>query len=99
VLTLLELVARRSLAEQQEELAGLVPGNPKMKTARPTAERLLAAFTNLHLLVHQQGTQIQTRLVETLSPLHRTILELLHLPPSCYDLTRSQTVTNGEGAG
>jgi transposase len=99
VLTLLELVARRSLVEQQEELAGLVPGNPKMKTARPTAERLLAAFTNLHLLVHQQGTQIQTRLVETLSPLHRTILELLHLPPSCYDLTRSQTVTNGEGAG
>jgi hypothetical protein len=85
-LTLLELVARRSLVERQEEIAGLVPGNPKMQTARPTAERLLAAFGNLHLLAQQAGSQVQTRLVETLSPLQRYILELLHLSPSCYDL-------------
>jgi hypothetical protein len=44
VLTLLELVAQRSLATRQEAIAGLVPGNPKMMTARPSAERLLAAF-------------------------------------------------------
>jgi hypothetical protein len=80
-------VARRSLAEQREEIAGLVPGNPKMKTARPTAERLLAAFGNLHLLVQRTGNQVHTRLVETLSPVQQYILELLHLSPSCYDLT------------
>lgn len=89
VLTLLELVARRSLAERKEELAGLVPGNPKMKTARPTAERLLAAFAGLHLLVQRVGSQVRTCLVERLSPLQRYILELLHLSPSCYDLTRT----------
>jgi transposase len=87
VLTLLEMVARRTLAERAEEIAGLVPGNRKMKTARPTAERLLAAFSNLHLLVQRTGDQVQTHLVEELSPLQRAILELLHLDPSCYDLT------------
>jgi transposase len=97
VLTLLELVARRSLAERQEEIAGLVPGNPKMKTARPTAERLLAAFGNLHLLAQQAGSQVQTRLVESLSPLQRYILELLHLSPSCYDLTGAVGMPDGSG--
>jgi transposase len=104
VLTLLELVARRTLAERAEEIAGLVPGNRKMKTARPTAERLLAAFSNLHLLVQHTGDGVRTHLVEELSPLQRAILELLHLDPSWYDLTvcmrmpsaneKSQTVLN-----
>jgi transposase len=97
VLTLLELVARRSLADQREEIAGLVPGNPKMKTARPTAERLLAAFGNLHLLVQRTGNQVQTRLVEPLSPLQQYILELLHLSPSCYDLTGTVGMPDGGG--
>ncbi len=44
VLTLIDFVARRELEKSGEKLAGLVPGNPKMATARPTAERLLEAF-------------------------------------------------------
>jgi len=98
VLTLLELVAQRSLAARQEEIAGLVPGNPKMKTARPSAERLLAAFGNLHLLAQRTGAQVQTRLVEALSPLQRYILELVHLSPSCYDLTVTLRLPDGGGA-
>jgi hypothetical protein len=94
----LELLARRSLADRQEQIAGLVPGNPKMQTARPSAERLLAAFGNLHLLAQQAGSQVQTRLVETLSPLQRYILELLHLSPSCYDLTVTLRLPDGGGA-
>jgi hypothetical protein len=43
----MEFVVRRELAENQEKLAGLVPGNPKMATARPTAERLLSRLLNL----------------------------------------------------
>jgi transposase len=97
VLTLLDLVARRSLAERQKEIAGLVPGNPKMTTARPTAERLLAAFGNLHLLVQRSGDQVQTCLVEGSSPLQRFILELLHLSPSCYDLTSAVGMPKGNG--
>jgi hypothetical protein len=98
VLTLLELVSQRSLAERQEEIAGLVPGNPKMQTARPSAERLLAAFGNLHLLAQRTGAQVQTRLVEALSPVQRYILELVHLSPSCYDLTMTLCMPDRGGA-
>jgi hypothetical protein len=66
-----------------------------MKTARPTAERLLATFGNLHLLVHRVGDQVQTRLVKPLSPVQQYILEVLHLSPSCYDLTGAIGVTDG----
>ena len=43
VLTLLESVVRQRLGEQKEEMAGLFAGNPKRRTAQPTAERLLNA--------------------------------------------------------
>jgi len=46
-LTLLEFVIRRELADNLESSAGFVPGNPKMKTCRPTAERLPPQFNNL----------------------------------------------------
>lgn len=90
-ITLLEYVIRRSLAELGESIAGLVPGNPKMKTARPTAERILSQFENLHLLVKGTSKQISGFLVEKLSPLQCRILELLGLSPKIYDLTFAQT--------
>ena len=67
-LTLLEFVARRNLKTQKEEIARLVPGNSKNKTDRPTAERLLAAFTNLHLVVETGQTEITGYLNESLTP-------------------------------
>ncbi|NTV59410.1 MAG: IS1634 family transposase, partial [Deltaproteobacteria bacterium] len=76
-LTLLEYVIRRALAKQGETLAGLVPGNPKMKTARPTAERILSQFDNLHLLVKETSRKVSGFLVEQPSPLQCRILELL----------------------
>ena len=36
---LLELIAQPALAEQGERPTGLVPGNPKTKTAHPNADR------------------------------------------------------------
>lgn len=83
-LTLLEFVARRSLKEQAETLDGLVPGLPKMTTDRPTAERLLARFKNLHLLLEQTEAGVKGTLVETLTPLQRRILALLHVPETVY---------------
>jgi transposase len=44
VLTLMEFVIRWELAKGGETLSGLVPGNPKMKTAQPTAEQILSQF-------------------------------------------------------
>lgn len=85
-LTLLEYVARRSLSDHKETIAGLVPGNPKMKSDRPSAERLLAAFGNFHLLCTETDQMISATLIEALTPLQKRILALLHLPTSIYDL-------------
>ena len=94
VLTLMEFVVRRELAENQEKLAGLVPGNPKMTTARPTAERLLSQFKELHLLIEYKGSEITGRLVERLSPLQEKILTLLKVPRELYNLSFSEPMVN-----
>ncbi|MBF0204718.1 MAG: transposase, partial [Desulfamplus sp.] len=87
VLTLIEFVSRKELSERQEKLSGLVPGNPKMKTDRPTAERLLAQFDNLHLLMEEKGKDISGVVVEGLTSLQKKILILLKLPETIYDLS------------
>jgi transposase len=93
-LTLLEYVAQHSLANRGETLAGLVPGNPKMKTARPSAERLLARFDNLHLLIRRSNSQITGEPVETLSDLQQRILDLLDIPETVFELSFSVPVSN-----
>jgi transposase len=93
-LTLMDFVARRELARRQETLAGLVPGNPKMKTTQPTAERMLARFQNLHLMVKYTQTSIIGEIVESLTPLQRQILKLLGIPESVYEIGFSTAVLN-----
>lgn len=85
-LTLLEFVVQRELVQQEEALAGLVPGNPRMRTARPSAERLLVAFDYLHLLITTSSTHCEGHLVEPLSALQQRILALLQLPEAIYQL-------------
>jgi len=87
VLTLIEYVSRRELENSNETISGLVPGNPKMKTKRPTAERLLSQFDNIHLLIEEDETEVTCALVETLKPLQRLILSLLQIPANIYSLT------------
>jgi transposase len=89
VLTLMEFVVRRELAIQGETLGGLVPGNPKMKTARPTTERLLAQFKGLNLLIEEREGKVVGRLVEKLTPLQKHIIELLGLSQDIYELSFS----------
>ena len=86
-LTLIDFVAQRSLAQENTSIAGLVPGNPKMKTSRPSAERLLDAFDKLHLVITDINGSISGFLLESLSPLQCFILDLLHIPLSVYDLS------------
>ena len=83
VLTLLEGVVRQRLDTQKEELAGLFAGNPKRRTAQPTAERLLEAFREVTLTVVSAPGFTQ-RQVTPLSPLQQQILTLLGFSPAVY---------------
>jgi transposase len=83
VLTLLEFVVRRGLAQNQEQLAGLYAGNPKRTTATPRAETLLEAFKNIYLNTVTIGEQIFLH-ITPLSDLQRKILSLLGLSPDIY---------------
>jgi transposase len=84
VLTSLEFVVRRRLAEQEALLAGLYKGNPKRTTARPTAERLLAAFDHITLSMVIVGGQVHYHLT-ALSALQRRILGLLDFAHNPYE--------------
>ena len=87
VLTLMEFVVARELTHRGEGVSGLVPGNPKRKTARPSAERILALFSYIHLLVDETESQALGRRVEPLSTLQQQMLDWLDFPQSIYDLT------------
>jgi transposase len=90
-LTLIEFVAQRKLAKREESVAGLVPGNPKMETERPSAERILAQFDHLHLSVEETTTEVTGHLVESLTPLQCRLLDLLGVPQVAYDLNFTRT--------
>ena len=80
--TLIEFQVRRELQTQQDEIVGLYAGNPKRKTQRPTAEKLLAAFRGITLYHHRDGTWEIT----PLNNLQRRILALMKLPETIYAL-------------
>lgn len=83
VLTLLEFVVRRGLAQTQEKLTGLYAGNPKRATARPSAEMLLTAFKPINLSVVTIGPQVHRHL-PPLSDLQQRILTLLGFSIDIY---------------
>jgi len=86
-LTLLEFVSRRELAKNKETISGLVPGNPKMRTHRPTAERLLPQFDNLHMIIEDSQSHTKGYLFENLNSLQCKILDILGIPREIYDLS------------
>lgn len=83
VLTLVEFVVRRHLANAGQTVAGLYAGNPKRETARPTAEAILRAFRGLSVVVVQSGGQVHAML-SSLSPLQQRLLELLGRSADMY---------------
>ena len=83
VLTLLEFVVRRKLAEQAAKLAGLYAGNPKRSTTTPRAETLLEAFKPIYLTVVTMGEQVHLH-VTPLSDLQLKILSLLSFSPDIF---------------
>lgn len=82
-LTLLEFVARRRLAADGTTLAGVYAGQPTRTTARPTAERLLAAFRDVTLTVVELAGRV-VRHITPLTTLQQRILALLDCTPEIY---------------
>lgn len=83
ILTLTEFRVRQALHETSERLVGLNPAAPSQATVRPTTDRLLAAFSTLHLsIIHLEG-QVR-RYVPPLTALQQRILALLALPDYLY---------------
>jgi transposase len=83
VLTLVEFVVRRELADSQEKLPGLYEGNRRRATDRPTTERLLRAFEGIVLYCVPTGEQVSYQLTP-LADLHMRILHLMSLPADLY---------------
>lgn len=82
VFTLMEFVVRLALEQTQQSLAGLYDGNPKRKTNRPSAERMLQAFCHLTLYSLSNSTIFITPRTD----LQKQILSLMKMPESLYQL-------------
>lgn len=85
VLAVTEFVLRESLRKDQAKLPGLHLENKKKMTDKPTAERILKAFSNVSLTIikNAAGEEILCRLT-TLSGLQKEILQRLGLSTSLY---------------
>lgn len=81
LLALGDYQAKQTLAQQNAELTGIYPGNPKRGTAQPTTERMLKAFEHINLLIMPSQTQ-EVCFVTQLSPVQERVLALLGLPTS-----------------
>ncbi len=85
VLTVTEFVLRRSLETAQASLPGLHPENKQKMTDKPTAERILKAFSDISLTIitNAAGEDILRRLTP-LSGLQEDILQRLGLGTTLY---------------
>ncbi len=83
VLSLMEFVVRRQLAQEGAALAGLYVGNPKRATTHPSTERLLEAFQEITLTLVIEPQQTRRHLT-ALSPLQQRVLALFEFTPTIY---------------
>ena len=83
LLILIEFVVRRALKRESIKLVGLHKENPKKATDKPTAKRLLQAFSNITLTIIQFPDRVVWH-VTPLTPLQNRILLLLGFSPNIY---------------
>ena len=95
VITVTEYVLRRSLERDQARLPGLHPENKQKRTDKPTAERILKAFSGISLTIMKNATgeEILRRLTP-LSGLQEDILQRLGLRASLYGQLEIQEMGN-----
>jgi hypothetical protein len=65
-----------------------------MKTKKPTAERLLSAFDNIHLLIEENRKNVKGVVVEGLSTLQKKILSLLKLPETIFNISFNEKINS-----
>jgi len=83
LLALGDHLAKGNLAQEQAELAGIYPGNPKRSTTTPTTERMLAAFGNINLTIVPVAGQLLYQ-VTPLTAVQQRILDLWQLSDTLY---------------
>jgi transposase len=95
VLTVTEFVLRRSLEQAQASLPGLHPENKQKVTDKPTAERILKAFSDVSLTIikNAAGEEILRRLTP-LSGVQEDILQRLGLGTALYRQLEIQEMGN-----
>jgi transposase len=95
VLTVTEFVLRRSLEQAQAGLPGLHPENKQKVTDKPTAERILKAFSDVSLTIikNAAGEEILRRLTP-LSGIQEDILQRLGLGVALYRQLEIQEMGN-----
>jgi transposase len=93
VLTVMEFVLRRSLETAQARLPGLHPENKQKMTGKPTAERILKAFSDISLTIIKTaaGEDILRRLTP-LSGVQEDILQRLGLGAALYEQLEIQGI-------
>jgi transposase len=92
LLTLFELTVRAGLATAGEELVGLYEGQPKRKTSRPTATRLLKAIARMGVtLTHVIAEDDARWCVSALPALLLRILALAGLSSTLYTRLAANT--------
>ena len=94
LLTLIEIVVRRSLSDPNETLSGLYDGQPYRKTQTPTAKRLLSVFGSISR-IQLKPDKLQGYYVTELTPLQHQILSLLDIPESIYRFPKQSTLVFG----
>ncbi len=95
VLTVMEFVVRRSLQTDPAKLPDLHPESKPKRTDKPTAERLLKAFSDVSLTIIKDhaGEEILRQLTP-LSRLQEEILQRLGLSTSLYQQLEIQEIGN-----
>jgi transposase len=93
-LTIIEFVARRSLAQKGEEaLSRIYQGNPKRKTHRPSVGLLLSAFNNISLVIqYNDKGEIEPLHLTPLNQTQQRILSLLGMSTELYSCLLDITV-------
>jgi transposase len=84
LLLLLEWVVRERLRQEGTKLQGIYAGQPGRKTARPSAELLLANMKTISVSVVEVNGQIHA-LLSPLTQVQKRLLDLWGLPPDLYD--------------
>ncbi len=83
VLTLIEFVVRKQLAEEGDALQGVYAGNRKRKTKTPRTETLLGVFKGIILTIIHDGEKEWVHL-NPLKPTQKRILQLLGMTEDVY---------------